>query len=140
MSDQQNQPQKKRRFFQRTRERIEEFEKTHDNFRTVVEHLDEHKEAYLAGASCLVIGFLTGKHHRRPSLSATIITNTITSTPAPVVETVTETLAPWVDDKWNVLGLTTDELTTLLDDPSEHLHFESSGLGNLCIQHFADPS
>lgn len=62
--DDQQPPQRK--WFRKTRERIAEFEKTHDNFRAVVEHVDAHKEAYLAGAGCLFVGFVGGKRFQRP--------------------------------------------------------------------------
>lgn len=58
--DDQQPPQRK--WFRKTRERIAEFEKTHDNFRAVVEHVDEHKETYIVGACCLVGGYIFRGH------------------------------------------------------------------------------
>jgi hypothetical protein len=68
MSDQQQDPQepKRRRFLRRTRERIQEFEKSNETFRGLVEHFENHRETYLTGAGCLVVGLVVGGAVRRP--------------------------------------------------------------------------
>jgi hypothetical protein len=68
MSDQQQDPQepKRRRFLRRTRERIQEFEKSNETFRGIVEHFENHRETYLTGAGCLVVGLVVGGAVRRP--------------------------------------------------------------------------
>jgi hypothetical protein len=68
MSDQQQNQQepKRRRFLRRTRERIQEFEKSNATFREIVEHFENHRETYLTGAGCLVVGIVVGGAVRRP--------------------------------------------------------------------------
>jgi hypothetical protein len=92
--DDQQPPQRK--WFRKTRERIAEFEKTHDNFRAVVEHVDEHKEAYLAGAGCLVVGFVGGKRFQRPIevLVKPVFNNTV----APVMNNIGNQLTSTVSN------------------------------------------
>lgn len=83
MTDQQQDQPKRRRLFARTRERIVELEKTNDDFRAIVEHLQDHKETYMVSAGCLVVGFLTGKHRRRSDLSTPTVINTFSPVFAP---------------------------------------------------------
>lgn len=127
MSDQSGQPQR-RRLFARTRSRIEEFEKSNDDVRGIVEHFKTHRNAYLASAGCLALGFVAGKHRQRPIMVD--VKTVINNAEAPVVETIADEL----QDKWNILGLSTDQLKLLLTDPTEHLHFATLD-GNICVQH-----
>lgn len=44
--------------FKKTRERIAKLEQDHESIHKVVQHFDDHSEAYLAGAGCLVVGYV----------------------------------------------------------------------------------
>jgi hypothetical protein len=52
--------------FEKSRERLERLEQTHETFRTVVQHIHKHQSAYIAGPACLAIGFVGGKYFQRP--------------------------------------------------------------------------
>lgn len=52
--------------FDKSRERIARLEETHETFRNVKKHLEQHKSAYIAGPACLAIGFVGGKYFQRP--------------------------------------------------------------------------
>ncbi len=47
--------------FDKTKERIQKFEETHENFRKVSTHLRENKKVYQVGASCFVVGIVGTK-------------------------------------------------------------------------------
>lgn len=52
--------------FEKSRERIERLEQTHETFRNVVKHIERNKSAYIAGPVCLAVGFVGGKYFQRP--------------------------------------------------------------------------
>jgi hypothetical protein len=131
--------------FEKTKARVSKLEETHDNVHAVLQHVRDHREAYLVGAGCLSVGFVGGKYFQRPIevITKPVFNNTVAPVIAPVMNNIGNQVINTVnngsyarkivrcvetDELWPSMSKAAEAAGHTLQVMSKHIHGHTSDL------------